>query len=115
VQRSFGVQAVVVTAPGVNYQSVPDVELSAPLSTGTTAQATAQLSVGQGTFRVSVYLPSQDYWRVNCGQSVSNELVMRPYKDQLASVKKYFEDLGYGVVLETNPVTGLTLKWRIIW
>jgi hypothetical protein len=114
-QRSFSVSQIVVTNPGDNYQSVPTVSLSAPLATGTQATATASLSVGSGIFLVTLYTESQDYWKVNCGLAPSSNLLVRPYKDQIASVKKYFEDLGYSVVLETNPVTGVTLRWTIRW
>lgn len=115
VQRSFGVSNIVVTNMGVNYTSTPSVVVGAPLSTGTPAQATATLSVGSGIFHVQAYTSSQDYWKVNCGLSPSSSLLVRPYKDQIASVKKYLEDLGYSVVLETNPITGNTLYWTVRW
>jgi len=114
-QRSFGLSEIVITNPGVNYTSVPTVLIGAPAPGGTQATATAQLSVGSGVFHVTAYEPSQDYWKVNCGQSPSSELLVRPYKDQIASVTKYFTDLGYSMVLETNPLTGITLQWTIRW
>lgn len=114
-QRSFGVSEVVITNPGVDYQSVPTVMIGAPVSGGTQATATATLSVGSGVFHVTAYEPSQDYWKVNCGLSPTSELLVRPYKDRIASVQKYFTDLGYSLVLETNPVTGTTLQWTIRW
>lgn len=114
-QRSFAVAQVVVTSPGDDYQSIPDVLLNAPLSTGVQATATATLTVGQGLFYVRAYEASQDYWKVNCGQAPTSDLLVRPYKDQIASVKKYFDDLGYSTVLETNPDTGTTLQWTIRW
>jgi hypothetical protein len=114
-QRSFALSEIVVTDAGDNYQSVPVVTLSAPLSTGTQATAIAVLSVGQGVFRVQAYTASQDYWKVNCGLAPSSDLLVRPYKDQIASVKKYFTDLGYSILLETNPATGVTLQWTIRW
>lgn len=114
-QRSFGVSEIVITNPGVDYASVPEVTIGAPAPGGTPAIATATLSVGSGLFHVMGYEPSQDYWKVNCGQSPTSELLVRPYKDRIASVKKYFEDLGYSLVLETNPVTGVTLQWTIRW
>ena len=114
-QRSFAVSEIVVTYSGDDYQSVPDVSLSAPLSTGVQALAEATLSVGQGIFYVQAYTASQDYWKVNCGLTPSSSLLVRPYKDQIASVIKYFEDLGYSIVLETNPATGNTLQWTLRW
>ncbi len=114
-QRSFGVSEIVITNPGVNYASVPTVTIGAPALGGTQATATATLTVGSGVFHVTAYEPSQDYWKVNCGQSPTSELLVRPYKDQIASVTKYFTDLGYSMVLETNPVTGVTLQWTIRW
>ena len=114
-QRSFAVASVVITSPGDDYQSVPDVAITAPLSTGVQALATATLTVGQGLFYVRAYEASQDYWKVNCGLAPSGDLLVRPYKDQIASVQKYFTDLGYSLVLETNPGTGVTLQWTIRW
>jgi hypothetical protein len=114
-QRSFAVAEVVITSAGDDYQSTPSVMLNSPLSTGTQATAVAVLSAGQGLFYVRAYEASQDYWKVNCGLTPSGDLLVRPYKDQIASVKKYFDDLGYSTVLETNPTTGTTLQWTIRW
>lgn len=114
-QRSFGVSQIVITNPGVDYQDVPTVTIGAPAPGGTQSTATATLSVGSGVFHVTAYEPSQDYWKVNCGQSPTSELLVRPYKDRIASVQKYFTDLGYSMVLETNPATGNTLQWTIRW
>lgn len=114
-QRSFSLSEVVITNPGTNYQTTPTITIGAPAPGGVQATATAQLSVGSGIFHVTAYTPSQDYWKVNCGQSASSDLLTRPYKDQIASVTKYFTDLGYSVVLETNPVSGTTLQWTIRW
>ncbi len=114
-QRSFDVSEIVITNPGADYQDVPTVIIGAPAPGGTQATATATLSVGSGIFHVTAYEPSQDYWKVNCGQSPTSELLVRPYKDRIASVQKYFTDLGYSMVLETNPVSGVTLQWTIRW
>lgn len=114
-QRSFSLSEIVITNPGVNYQSVPTVTIGAPAPGGTQATAQAILSVGSGVFHVTGYESSQDYWKVNCGQSPTSDLLVRPYKDQIASVTKYFTDLGYSMVLETNPATGVTMQWTIRW
>jgi hypothetical protein len=114
-QRSFSLSEIVVTNTGDNYQDVPTVTIGAPAPGGVQATATATLSVGSGLFHVMGYTPSQDYWKVNCGQSPSSDLLVRPYRDRISSVKKYFEDLGYSMQLETNPATGVTLQWTIRW
>jgi hypothetical protein len=114
-QRSFSLSEIVITNPGINYESVPTVTIGAPALGGTQATAQASLSVGSGLFYVTGYEPSQDYWKVNCGQAPTSDLLVRPYKDQIASVTKYFTDLGYSMVLETNPETGVTLQWTIRW
>lgn len=114
-QRSFSVEQIVITNSGVNYESVPTMLLSAPHSNGVTATATATLGTGSGVFTIRAYATSLDYWKVNCGESPSSELLTRPYRDQLASITKYFTDLGYSVVLDTNPNTNNTLRWVIKW
>ena len=114
-QRSFSLSEIVITNPGINYESIPTVTIGAPAPGGTQATAQASLSVGSGLFYVTGYEPSQDYWKVNCGQAPTSDLLVRPYKDQIASVTKYFTDLGYSMVLETNPATGVTLQWTIRW
>jgi len=34
---------------------------------------------------------------------------------QMASIIKYFTDLGYSIDRRTNPVTGTTFDWQIYW
>jgi hypothetical protein len=114
-QRSFSVEQIVLTNSGVNYESVPNVLISAPQLSGVTATATATLGTGSGMFTIKAYSASMDYWKVKCGISPSSELLTRPYRDYLNAITKYFTDLGYSVVLDTNPITGNTLRWIIKW
>ena len=35
--------------------------------------------------------------------------------DQIVSVKEYFQSLGYGVNILTNPETNVNITWNISW
>ena len=48
--------------------------------------------------------------------NVWNAITTDPTKlDQMNYVKKYFEDLGYGVNVKTNTSTNNTITWNISW
>lgn len=115
VTRSFGLLSVLVTEPGVNYTGVPSVGFSAPASGGATAVAVAALGSGSGLLSVVKYEASKDYFKVWKNLCPSNQMLTRPYTDQMDSVIKYFTDLGYSITRYTNPETNNTLAWSIKW
>lgn len=39
----------------------------------------------------------------------------RPIQLQLNSVLAYFKGLGYTIIIQTNPLTGSTIQWKICW
>lgn len=116
VNRSFSLDQILVTDSGSGYSSTPAVTISAPeISTGVQATSTATLGSGTGSFSITPYQPSNDYFKVWKNQSPSNELVVRPMNDQMNAVIKYFTDLGYTINRYTNPNTGDTLAWSVKW
>lgn len=116
VNRSFGVETIQMLNPGAGYASMPVVSISAPqLLTGITATGTATLGSGTGSFSITPYQPSNDYFKVWKNQNPSNELVVRPMNDQMNAVIKYFTDLGYTINRYTNPLTGDTIAWSVKW
>lgn len=115
VTRSFGVLSVNVTNPGANYQTTPTIQFSAPTVNGSPATATAVLGSGIGTFSISGYTASLDYYTIWKNNIPSNNLLIRPYNDQMNSVITYFTGLGYSINRITNSVSGNTLSWYIQW
>ena len=111
---SYGIDSVKVTESG-NYTSVPTVVFSSPALNGTIAAATATLGYGTGTFSIQTYNSSQDYWLVWKNQIPSNPMMTRVYSDQMNAVISYFTGLGYTINPTTNPNTGNTISWNILW
>lgn len=113
--RSFGISSVAVTASGSGYTDVPSVNFSAGASGSVAATATSVTGAGSGVFTIRRQSPSLDYYSVWTNCPVSNNLLIRPYEDQMSAVIKYFTDLGYTITRTVNPVTGNTFSWVIKW
>ena len=95
---------------------MPAVHISPP--TGTTAvQATALATIGAGTgsMVLSLYDNSCDYYKVWKNQTPSDSALVRPYADRMDTVIAYFTNLGYTVNRQTNPTTGNTIQWSVMW
>ena len=59
---------------------------------------------------------SSDMTNSSVYYNVWNGVTSDPTKlDQMNYVKKYFEDLGYGVAVKTNSSTNNTITWNISW
>jgi hypothetical protein len=115
VNRSFGVQLVNVITSGSGYQTEPDILFTPSTPGGTSAQAVTVISSGSGVFTIKPYAVSRDYFLVWRNQAPSSDLLRRPYADQISAVIKYFQDLGYTITPEVNPVTQNTFQWRVLW
>jgi len=116
VNLQYGVDSVAVNTSGNGYTSAPSITFSNPTTSGgTTATATANLSVGAGDFSIQQYLPSNDYYAVWKSLTPSDTRLARIYADQMNAVIKYFTDLGYTINRITNPSTGNSMSWRIQW
>ena len=113
--RSFSINSIAITNTGSGYDSAPTTIISAPALGGTQAAATAVLGYGSGTFTISKIDASVDYYQVWTNCMASNNLLIRPYEDQMNSVIKYFTDLGYTITRSANPLTGNTFQWIIKW
>lgn len=114
--RAFSIANIVLTNTGEGYTSTPDVTLSAPFfSIGTTATASATIGTGAGTFVLTPYPSSRDYFAAWKGLALSNSQLSRPYIERMETVIAYFTNLGYSINRLTNPVTNNTLMWAIQW
>ena len=112
----YAVGGISITDGGAGYTSVPTVTLSAPQDDmGNVATATANIGVGGGIITVGWYPPSQDYYAVWKGYTVSDPSVIRPYTDRMNTIINYFTNYGYTITRQTNPVTGNTMQWFVQW
>lgn len=50
------------------------------------------------------------YWQVWAGTTTNKQIQL-----QLNAVLNYFKNLGYTIVIQTNPDTGSTIQWKICW
>ena len=100
---------------GNGYQSAPEVLIGAPSTGGVQALASASLGSGSGVYTLVTYSQAEDYFKVYKNLSPSSSLLSRPYTDRMNAVIKYFTDLGYTIVRETNPVTQTTFQWHVMW
>lgn len=113
--RGFSLEQINVVAPGGGYDTIPSIQIAAPSTGGTQAQATAVISSGSGTLTLQRYSTAQDYYLVYKNQTPSSSLLSRPYTDRMDAVVKYFTDLGYTIVREANPVSHNTFQWHVLW
>lgn len=116
VSIGYSVNNIVIVDPGSGYQTTPGVTISAPAGfNGTQATADAVIGAGIGTTVLSLYHDSRDYYKVWKNQSPSNSLYTRPYTERMDTVIAYFTGLGYTINRQTNPATGNTIQWSIMW
>ncbi len=113
---SRSIDHIAVTDPGSGYDTIPAVAISAPTgAAGSVASAIATLGSGTGTMVVSFYPNSRDYFKVWKNQQPSDPLYARPYAERMDTVINYFTSLGYSINRQTNPATGNTLRWHVMW
>lgn len=114
--RAFGVSRIALTSSGTGYQSAPTIGMSAPFfSVGTQATATSTIGAGTGTFMLTAYPSSKDYYAAWKGQALSNNQLSRPYAERMDTIISYFTNLGYTINRLTNPETNTTLMWSLQW
>jgi hypothetical protein len=113
---SRSIDHIAIIDPGYGYDSIPSVSVSAPTGVnGVTAAASAVLGSGTGTLVISLYPYSRDYFKVWKNQAPSDPLYARPYAERMDTVIAYFTSLGYSINRQTNPTTGNTMQWTILW
>jgi hypothetical protein len=116
VRLSYGIDRIVVTNPGSGYESAPYVTIPMHNGTwGTDAYAMSTLGIGDSTLIVSLYSDGIDYWKVWKNLTPSNILYTRPYAERMDTVIAYFTNLGYTINRQTNPATGKTIQWQVMW
>ena len=115
-QRGFSIANIAVTYQGDLYQSIPNVIIAPPQSTGgTQATAVATVGAGAGTFSITSYFTSQDYFKVWKGQTPSIPQLTKPLQERMDTVIAYFTNMGYTINRVTNPNTNSTLQWYVQW
>jgi hypothetical protein len=116
VNIGYSLDKIVIDHPGSGYSTAPIVSIALPQGNGSMpATAVATLGSGIGTMVVSLYPDSRDYWKVWKNQEPSNQLYVRPYTERMDTVIAYFTSLGYSITRQTNPDTGNTLQWTVMW
>ena len=116
VRLSYSIDSIVVTNPGSGYESAPYVTIPMHNGTwGTDAYAMSTLGIGNSTLIVSLYPDGIDYWKVWKNLTPSNTLYTRPYAERMDTVIAYFTNLGYTINRQTNPATGKTIQWQVMW
>ena len=114
----YGVYKINVVKGGSGYSSAPLVQISSPQGLNpVTATATATIGSGimSGTTVMSLYPESMDYWKVWKNQTPSDSVYTRPYADRMDNVVNYFVSMGYTINRQTNPATGNTIQWTVMW
>lgn len=112
----YSIKSISVTNSGSGYNFEPDVTIAEPNGIHRVqATADAELGAGTGSMVVSLYHNSRDYWKVWKNYNPSNALYVRPYQERMDTVIAYFTNLGYTINRQTNPATGNTLQWVIMW
>lgn len=112
----YGIANITVTDAGGGYDSPPSVNIPAPLgSNPVTAEAISSIGIGTGTMVVSLYPNSRDYWSIWKNQPPSDSSYIRPYTERMDTVMSYFVSMGYTINRQTNPVTGNTIQWQVLW
>ena len=114
--RGFSIQTIAIVDQGSGYQTVPDVQISAPDNLiGNAATATATIGYGTGTMTVIGYPASRDYFQVWQGGNALDPNQTRPYADRMGTIINYFQNLGYTITQQVNPNTNTTFQWNIQW
>lgn len=115
-QRGYGVASIAVVSTGNGYTAIPNVFIAMPqVDNGIQATALATIGAGSGTFAVTPYYTSRDYFKAWKGQDLSNNQLSRPYNERMDTIIAYFKNLGYTINRLTNPSTNNTLMWNIQW
>jgi hypothetical protein len=114
----YGVSKINIIKGGSGYSSAPTIQISSPQGLNpVTATATASVGAGvvSGTTVMSLYPVSMDYWKVWKNQTPSDAAYTRPYTERMDTVVNYFVSLGYTINRQTNPATGNTIQWSVMW
>lgn len=104
------VSSITVLEPGSGYtqSAIGTVfnPLTAPLPNPPASPAIVDIAVAENTWGTDPNL----YYQVWAGTATN-----KPIQLQMNSVLSYFKGLGYTILIQTNPVTGSTISWKICW
>jgi hypothetical protein len=104
------VASVLVTSPGLGYTSSATGAIFNPptamVPTPPFVPAVVTINAAVNTFGTLPYL----YWEVWAGTTTYN-----PIQIQENAVLSYFTNLGYTITIQSNPLTGSTIQWKICW
>lgn len=111
----YSIKNISIINQGSGYDTPPAITIAPPGGNGTPATAISYIGSGTGTMVVSGYPDSKDYYKVWKNQTPSNTAFVRPYAERMDTVINYFTALGYTITRQTNPATGNTIQWQIMW
>lgn len=104
------VGSISVLTPGANYtQDAIGTVFNPPTAPAPNPPATpavVTIRVLENTFGTDPHL----YWQVYSGAATNTAIQL-----QLSAVLSYFKGLGYTISIQTNPLTGSTIAWKICW
>ena len=104
------VSSIAVLTPGTQYTNSATGAVFNPITASLpnppASPAVITLNVANNTFGTDPHL----YQAVWAGTVTDKAIQM-----QLNAVLSYFAGLGYTIILQTNPLTGDSLQWKICW
>ena len=102
------ITAVNIINTGVNYTANATAAILNPATTTTlpTTPAALTLNVSVNNFGTVPEL----YHKVWSGALTNKQI-----QTQLTTVTSYFTQLGYSIVIQSNPNTGSTIQWKVCW
>ncbi len=104
------VGTVTVLTPGTNYTQAAVGTVFNPSTVGLpnppATPAVVTIDVNNNTYGTDPIL----YWQIWAGATTN-----KPISSQLNTVLSYFKNLGYTIIIQTNPQTGNTIQWKICW
>lgn len=104
------VSEVIVDSPGTGYTTNAIGTIfnppTAPLPNPPVVPASVTINVSVNRFGTTPAL----YYQVFAGTATNT-----PIQLQMNAVISYFKKLGYTIIVQTNPVTGSTIQWKICW
>lgn len=104
------VSSIAVTSSGSNYTTSATGTILNPLTAALpnppASPAVVTINVNTNTFGTDPHL----YWEVWSGTATNTSI-----QQQLNNVLSYFTQLGYTIKIQSNPLTGSTIEWKVCW
>lgn len=104
------VSSVTISNPGNNYTQSATGTIYNPITAGSpnppATDAEVDLVITENTYGTNPVL----YWQVWSGVTTD-----KPISVQLNTVVSYFSNLGYTIIIQSNPNTNNTIQWKVCW